>query len=200
MSDKFEIKDFHKPLDTKAALEEAVDKLSTLGEYALIGGMAVYFYGLDRYTKDVDFAVSVETSGLAEEALKDLDLKPLRIGGISFLTTSGARADLIDHRFEYKALYEETLKAALTNGPRLRVADKLVPVVHLHYLVALKLISDRPKDEIDLNYLLAHPTLDYQLAREIVYRCVGPMPARHLDKLARLAGRLDTPKDYGEFF
>jgi hypothetical protein len=115
MSDVFETKALPKPVDTQAALIEALTALhSMLAEHALIGGLAISYYGLERYTKDVDFVVGIETTARAtaqfhrtqSQALRyrwlalavseryrflhDKEPKPLRIGGISILTSSGA--------------------------------------------------------------------------------------------------------------
>lgn len=46
---------------------------------------------------------------------------PLRIGGVSICTPSGVRADFINHRFLYRALFEELIEAAKREGPLMRV-------------------------------------------------------------------------------
>jgi hypothetical protein len=231
MSDVKEIRELPRAIDTKAALIEASQKLRSLDvEFALIGGLALAFYGIERYTKDVDFAVTITTSGKAEVAFRDSDPKPLQLGGISIMTSQGVgsamgltdkqsaasqavsacsdaylsspplypgvRANFIDRRLEYSELFEEALSVANKKGPWCRVENELIAVIPLPYLVALKLIADRPQDEADLKALLLRNTFDYTEAREIVTRRVGSFAARYLDKLSRAVGRLDAPKDY----
>jgi hypothetical protein len=106
------------------------------------------------------------------------------------------RVDLIDRRFEYRALFEEAIAAAVSEGLRATVGAHRVPVVPLSYLVALKLAADRPQDEADLLALLPREDLDYRKARDVVYRHLGHFAARRLDRVARAAGRGDAPTDY----
>jgi predicted nucleotidyltransferase len=190
------VKELPKPVDTQTALQEAIEKLALLGDGALIGGLALSYYGLERYTKDIDFAVTRESTIKAEALLQAFDLKQLRIGGVSFTTSQGVRVALIDRRVEYQDLFEEALTAATTSGPRLKRGEALIPVLPLPYLVACKLIADRPQDAVDLRFLLAHQELDYPKTRDIVYRHLGRFAAQYLDKLARAAGRTDPPKEY----
>jgi hypothetical protein len=52
-----------KPVDIQRALEEVIVSLSTVtNEYALIGGVALAFYGIERFTNDVDLAVRQSAS------------------------------------------------------------------------------------------------------------------------------------------
>lgn len=192
-----EKRDLPRPVDINRAVEEAAKKLSALGdEYALIGGVALSVYGIERYTKDVDFAATVAQTGKAEAALTADDPKPLRIGGISISTSVDVRVDLIDRRFQYRALFEEAIEQAKRRGPLAVAGVAEVPVVPLSYLVAMKLIADRPQDEADLQKLLRANELDYAGARDVVFRHVGDYAARRLDKLARAVQRTDVPKDY----
>jgi hypothetical protein len=186
-----------KPIDLESALVEALDSLAVIaGDRALIGGVALVAYGIERYTKDIDLAVTVAQAGVAETALADHDLRPLRIGGVSFATSSGVRVDLVDHRFTYKALYEEAIREAMRDGPLLEVGSKHVQIVPLPYLAAMKLVAARPQDEADLHRILKIRELDYARTRAIVLAHAGDYAAKALDKLARGAGRGDTPRDY----
>jgi hypothetical protein len=194
---KREVVQLPKPVDIQQALSEAMARLSPLGDdFALIGGVALAAHGIERFTKDVDLATTVTRTAAAERALTDCDIRPLQLGGISLLTTSGVRVDLIDRRFEYRALFEEAIGESKARGMIIRSGAVEVPVVPLHYLVAMKLIADRPQDEADLHALLAKDQLDYRAARDVIFRIVGPYAARRLDKLARVANRKDAPPDY----
>ena len=198
MSDKIKTtRELPKPVNTVQALEEALDILSMLHP-VLIGGVALSFYGIERYTKDVDFALTQAEVSAAALLVQDKDPKPLRIGGLSFATKFGVRVDLIDHRFDYKALFEEAIQAAQHAELRAKVGSREVLVIPIHYFIALKLVADRPQDEADLAKLLPRSDLDYPAAREIVHRHVGLFAARRLDRLARLASRSDAPKEHSD--
>src|SRR5437867_4396706 len=98
-SPKRTVHELPKPIDVRRALDEALIKLRALGaDYALIGGVALGVYGIERFTKDVDIASTVEATAAAESALRDCDPCPLKIGGISIATSLGVRVDLIDRR------------------------------------------------------------------------------------------------------
>ncbi|MBI2373052.1 MAG: nucleotidyl transferase AbiEii/AbiGii toxin family protein [Deltaproteobacteria bacterium] len=185
-----------RPVDVRDALREALDRVGSTEPMALIGGVALAFHGIERYTKDVDLAVTVPTSSRVSSELADWDPRVLSIGGVSIATPSGTRVDLIDRRVEFRALYEETIEDARKRGGKAIVGGHELPVASLAYLVALKMAADRPKDEVDLTSILARPELDYPEAREIVVRHVGYFAARRLDRLARQAGRDDAPLDY----
>jgi hypothetical protein len=197
MSEYRKVLPLPRPVDVEAALEDAARILGELREDgALIGGVALAVFGIERFTKDVDLAVSVSTNGKLEPRVKDRDLQPLRIGGISIRAAAGVRVDFIDHRFEYRALYEEAIAAAKASGLEIQAGAVTIPVVPMVYLLAMKLGASRPLDERDVLALVAKPELDYPAAREIVRKHLGTYAARQLDRFARQAGRADAPKDY----
>lgn len=188
-----------RPADVSGTLAEALSRLRAVpGPRALIGGVALALYGIERFTKDVDLAVTVAQSGAVATLLADADPRPLTIGGVSFATSTGLRVDLIDHRFQYRSLYEEAIEAAVESGPRVRAGDQEICAVSREYLLAMKMAADRPKDELDLAVMLEDPKLDYGSARAIVETHLGPFAARRLDRLARTAGRAEAPADYAE--
>jgi hypothetical protein len=164
------------------------------GSFALIGGAALQAYGLERYTKDVDFAVSEEQAARAALEWKG-ETRPLRIGGVS-LKTEDSAIDLVDRRVELRALFEEAIEATVRGGFVIRAGTEEVPVVPIEYLAAMKMASPRGQDEVDLEFLLKQPDLDYGLAREIVRRHLGFVVARLLDRMARRVGRTDARRDY----
>lgn len=200
MSDKTKVmRELPRPVNTLEALEEALEILTKAGvQPVLIGGVALSFYGIERYTKDVDFALSYAETSKISSLVQDREPKALRIGGVSFVTRAGVRVNLIDHHFDYRDLFEEALAASRRSELRAKVGASEVPVVPLPYLIALKLVADRPQDEADLAKLLPRADLDYAAARDIVHRHVGLFAARRLDRLARLASRQDAPKDHSD--
>jgi hypothetical protein len=158
--------------------------------------VALSIHGIERYTKDIDLALTLSDIGLVEPLLQSFDPRPLRIGGISFLTKAGIRVDLIDRRVSYQALFEEAISSAHQKGIEAKTASYTISVLSLSYLVALKVLADRPQDEADPSKILSRKDLDYTGARDIVFRHVGDYAARRLDRMARIAGRVDAPKDY----
>jgi hypothetical protein len=196
-SDPIEVRPFPKPIDAAGALTEALARLQPLGiNTVLIGGVALAVYGIERYTKDVDLAITMKDLARVAPLLSHQDPRPLRIGGLSFLTSLGVRVDLIDRRVSYQALFEELISVANQRGLLTRLGDQEVRVAPLAYLVALKMIADRPQDELDLQRILLLQELDYALTRDIIQRHLGPYAAERLDKLARAAGRKEPPKEY----
>lgn len=188
-----------RPADVSGTLAEALARLHPIvGPRALIGGVALAVYGIERYTKDVDLAVTVAQSGAVETQLADADPRPLTIGGVSIATSTGMRVDLTDHRFQYRALYEEAIDVAVKSGPKIRAGDQEICAVTREYLLAMKMAADRPKDELDLAAMLDDPELDYRRARAIVEQHLGPFAARRLDRLGRSAGRTEAPADYAD--
>ena len=165
-------------------------------ERALIGGVALAVYGIERFTKDVDLAVTRRQSAAVETSLSDLDPRPLRIGGVSVATSHGVRIDFIDRRKNYEALFGAAIEAAQSESLRVQVGAHELAVVPLEYLVALKLVADRPQDEADLDRLLRLRPLNYRSARTLVEKYLGVFAAGRLDHLARAAGRVDAPRDY----
>jgi len=185
-------------VDLGAALAEALARLDALGEFrrALIGGIALAVHGVERYTKHVDLAVTRAESAAAERHLGDADPRPLKIGGVSFRTSAGVRVDLVDRRVEFQDLFEAAIDAAHASGRRVSAGDKEAHVVPVPYLVAMKLVADRPQDEADVDALLRRTEVPYPEVRRVVERFLGRYAARRLDRMARAAQRADARADY----
>ena len=68
----------------------------------------------------------------------------------------------------------------------------------LEFLLAMKLVSGEPKDEIDARRVLQREELRYLDARAIVADHLGQASAHRLDAMAREAGRpeLARPRLY----
>jgi hypothetical protein len=181
------------PFDPAPSIIAAADALEGMRTpYALIGGLALDAYGIPRATKDADFAVPV---GAAEEAAQRLAaqgavVRPLRIGGVGIRDEGRKlRIDLIDRRFHFARLFEEAIQHAAEHGSRARISGREFPVVSLEHLLAMKLVSGEPKDDIDARRILQLEALDYRDARAIVERHLGPASANRLDAMARELGR-----------
>jgi hypothetical protein len=186
------------PFDPGPSVRAASTALDQQGaEFALIGGLALDAWGIPRATKDVDFAVPVGVAERAAEMLRgpDTEVRPLRIGGVGVRDSSrGLRIDLVDRRFHFAALFQDAIQEAHTSGRRARIGDREVSLVALEYLVAMKLVSGEPKDEIDVRRLLQRQELHYQGARAIVEQHLGAASANRLDALAREVGRPEVAR------
>jgi hypothetical protein len=185
------------PVDLPALVARGARLLKQVGgRFALIGGAALQAYGLERYTKDVDFAVR-EAQVAGALAAWSGESRPLRIGGVS-LRTEDSAIDLVDRRVELRSLFEEAIEATARHGFVVQASGEEVPVAPLEYLVAMKIAAPRDQDEADLAFLLRHPELDYAQARALVRRHLGFIVARYLDRIARQVGRTDARPDYEE--
>ncbi len=135
--------------DTGVEAAQQIGQLATQEEieWAVIGGLAMYFYGSPRMTKDVDIIAS-----------NHLSLTPqhqLTFGGNSYTLQVGKYAVPIDwivrndsYQKYYRAALQEAIK--LPNGLR---------IVTPEWLVILKLNAGRQKDYDDIVFLLKQPKL-----------------------------------------
>ena len=116
-------------------------------EWALAGGLAMYFYGSPRMTKDVDI--------IATKHLSLTPQHPLTFGGSSYLLQVGKYAVQIDwivRNDGYQKYYRAALQDALDlpNG---------LSIVTPEWLVILKLNAGWQKDYDDIVFLLKQTKL-----------------------------------------
>jgi hypothetical protein len=184
--------------DPGPSVAAAASALEALGaDFALIGGLALDAWGIPRATKDADFAVPVGTAERAADALRGptTELRPLRIGGVGLRDNDrGLRIVLVDRRFHFSALFQDAIGEAYSSGRKARVGRNDVSLVSLEFLLAMKLVSGEPKDEIDARRILQREELRYGDARAIVERHLGVASANRLDALAREAGRPEVAR------
>ena len=144
------------------ALRAAVGLLDDLHvSYALVGGLAVNFWGRARMTQDVDIAVVVQAEGV--DALGQAMLE--RGFGRAQATPTQLGKEIL-YRFEWPAtalpldihvdllvagslLYESCVRDAV----EARIGDTVVRVARLEDLVLVKLIVGRPVDRVDAEEL-----------------------------------------------
>lgn len=143
---------------------------------ALAGGCAMFVYGSTRLTTDVDF--------LASKVLQALPAgRVLSFGGEATVTSSGVPIDLIVRSDRYRGLYDAALDGAKTvifQGVRVRV-------VTAEYMVALKLVAARPKDELDLAFLVVEGGVDITKTKKIVEKHLGIFAVDELERDIELA-------------
>lgn len=115
-------------------------------EWALVGGLAMALYGSDRTTKDIDI--------IADNRLPLDNAGLLRQGGERYIIETRKKAvavDWITRKDEFKKLFEEALSEA--------VKINNVPILTPEWLVILKFIAGRFKDQEDAVYLLSQKNL-----------------------------------------
>ena len=130
--------------------------------WAFAGGIAMHIYGYVRATTDVDV--------IAAELLDHNSDRNLSFGGESYRVAVGKRlitVDWIVRTDENKEFYEMALADVLEieNGIR---------IVSPEWLVILKHLSGRPKDQLDLIWLLQESDIvNREQVRENIQRVLG---------------------------
>jgi len=130
-------------------------------EWALVGGLAMAIYGSDRTTKDIDIIANrllpLENQGL------------LRQGGERYIIKTNKKAVAVDwiiRKDEFKQLFEQALAEAV------RIND--VPILTAEWLVILKFIAGRFKDQEDAVFLLSQKHLvNRRLVKEKIINLFG---------------------------
>jgi hypothetical protein len=148
-------------------LNEAIAEVTALAEkagvrIALCGGLAMQSYGSPRLTKDVDIVAEATIEGLPV-------VRRLTFGGIQSTASNGVPVDLIVRADDYAELYEGALREAVSRPgvPCLVTAPE--------FLAAMKLAARRPRDLLDLHWLVTSRELDLARVRtrQIVRTFVG---------------------------
>lgn len=137
-------------LDTESATEavKTVGELASANgiDWALVGGLAMALYGSDRNTKDVDI--------IANKLLPLKNHGLLRQGGERYNIETGKRTVAVDWIIRsdvFKDLFRMALKESI------KIND--VPVLTPEWLVILKFIAGRFKDQEDAVFLLSRKRL-----------------------------------------
>jgi hypothetical protein len=146
-------------IDEESA-SQAIDLISKIAEenkidWALVGGLAMNFYGSDRLTKDIDM-IATKRLPMPKEKI----VGQLRQGGERYQAETEKKVvsvDWIIRSDEFKALFQEALAEAV------KIED--LPILTPEWLVMLKFIAGRFKDQEDAIYLLSRKDL---VNREII--------------------------------
>lgn len=148
---------------------QAIDFVSNIAnenniDWALVGGLAMNFYGSDRLTKDIDM-ISNQRLPIPKEKI----IGQLRQGGERFQAETDKKVVSIDwiiRNDEFKALFQDALAEAV------KIDD--IPILTPEWLVILKFIAGRFKDQEDAVYLLSRVNLvNRRLVKEHIVRTVG---------------------------
>lgn len=152
-------------LDTDSA-KEAIATVADIAaangvDWALVGGIAVALYGGDRNTKDVD--------AIADKLLPLQSEGKLRQGGERYnikATKRDVHVDWILRDDSFKKIFKIALSEAVKiNG---------VPVLTPEWLVILKFIAGRFKDQEDAVFLLSRKGLvDRRIIKEKIIKHIS---------------------------
>ena len=155
-------------IDTDSA-SQAVEIISRLAEengvkWALVGGLAMNLYGSDRLTKDID-VIADKLLPIQQSQI----VGKLKQGGERFNAETDKNVVSIDWIIRndvFKSMFNQALKAAV------RIND--VPVLTPEWLVILKFIAGRFKDQEDAVFLLSrHGLVDRKLIKQQVTKTAG---------------------------
>ena len=152
-------------LDEESAIE-TIEKVAEIAEqngveWALVGGLAMVVYGSDRTTKDIDI--------IADKLLPLEKVGDLVQGGERYLIKTNKKeveVYWIIRKDEFRQLFGEALKEAV------KIND--VPILTPEWLVILKFIAGRFKDQEDAVFLLSRKDLVKRtLIKSHIIRVVG---------------------------
>jgi hypothetical protein len=135
-------------------------------EYVTIGGIAMYAYGVQRTTVDLDIAIAAARDNLDRlaAALTDLDARILGPDGQRSKSTPGAAllgsSDQWHLITDHGPLDVVTLPAHLGPFAEMRaraydtkLGDITVPIAHRDDLIRMKRAAARPHDLTDIEFL-----------------------------------------------
>jgi hypothetical protein len=132
---------------------------------ALCGGLAMHVYGFTRATVDVDF---IAAARLPLRATRDLEM-----GGEAYNIQSDEQkeieVDWIVRDDDKREVYEAALAGAVST-------EKGLPIITPEWMVILKYLAGRGKDQIDLMWLLREEGL---VDRELVKQHVSGLFGRY---------------------
>ncbi|MGK5093784.1 nucleotidyl transferase AbiEii/AbiGii toxin family protein [Deltaproteobacteria bacterium TL4] len=188
---------FNPNISAKKAIE--ILKKANVEKYALIGGVAMWVHIEDetihQFTKDIDIAVPYKNIESIEQAIKESNLHymHLNIGGLG-IRENEIYIDFIDRHIQVEQLFLEALEASTQN---VEIDDEIqMPVVPVEYLIAMKMVSGEPKDDIGVKHLLKNVSIDYEKAKDITVNHLGEVTGNRLDVFARDVGLLPELNEY----
>lgn len=149
---------------------EDVAEQAAVGEAvaAIAGGLAMQVWGSPRLTADLDV---IADSDLGYEG------QALSFGGVR--THEGPPEkpidlDVIVRDDEWADLYQDALENAVD------VEDIPLPVVAPEYLIPMKMVAGRPKDDSDVRYLVLLDDFDLNKTEAVVREHLGAYAVREL--------------------
>lgn len=148
---------FDKLIDaTEEIAEQLVEEGATV---AIAGGLALQFYGSPRLTNDVDLlATSIGIPNFKEA---------LSFGGKRGRASNKVDVDVIVRDDKWARLYRAALQEATP------VEDSPIAVVDPEYLLIMKMVARRDKDNTDIMFLLTEDIVDHDVCRDLIVKFLG---------------------------
>lgn len=153
------------------SVSEAIDAVGKIADendidWALIGGLAMNIYGSDRLTKDIDI-ISTRRLPISPDKIAG----PLRQGGERYVIKTSRRfanVDWIIRNDGFKKMFQEALAESVKMSG--------TPVITPEWLVILKFIAGRFKDQEDAIFLLSRKGLvNRKTIKEKIIKHAGQM-------------------------
>lgn len=175
-----------------AVAEEIVEQARNLKvNCALCGGLAMHLYGFTRATVDVDF--------VAAKPLPLPSSRNLSFGGETYQVEAGSAKSVdvcwIVRDDDKKEIYEAALAGAT-------VTEDGLPIITPEWMVILKFLAGRGKDQIDLLWLLREQDLvDRTLVKQHIKNLFGRFaywPLADMDSLFLEADVMKARDENGE--
>jgi nucleotidyltransferase AbiEii toxin of type IV toxin-antitoxin system len=146
-----------------ATLEDVVAVLPAGRAFAVVGGLAVSTRTEPRFTRDIDFAIAVESEEDAQQVVYGMQRAGFFVEAIIEHRTSrrmatarlrqGPKSPMVDLLFAASGIEAEVASSATREA----VLGQPVPVACVGHLIAMKLVSfdekRRPQDQLDLTAL-----------------------------------------------
>ena len=144
-------------------MEAALAALPAQRPIAVVGGLAVSTRAEPRFTRDIDFAIAVESEDDAQRVVYEMQRNGFLVEAVIENRASrrmatarlfrSPRSPMVDLLFAASGIEPEVASSATKE----MVLGQLVPVATIGHLIAMKLVSTdpdrRPHDRIDLHQL-----------------------------------------------
>lgn len=169
-------------------LIEAADEIGILlveeiGAVSVIaGGLAMQAYGSPRLTADVDLLSSNDPEINQIEGFA----KTLSFGGVRGKASNGVEVDIIVRADAWQRMYGEALNDAAD------VEDLPLRVVKPEYLLVMKMVARRTKDDEDVMFLLRNEVVGLKETRQLVTEYLGQYGLDDLESLIEEAKWLNA--------
>jgi hypothetical protein len=146
-----------------ATMEDVIAVLPAERAFAVVGGLAVSTRTEPRFTRDIDFAIAVESDEAAQQVVYRMQRCGFLVEAIiehrasrrlaTVRLRQGPKLPMVDLLFAASGIEPEVTSCATKET----VLGRLVPVASVGHLIAMKLVSfddkRRPHDRVDLTAL-----------------------------------------------
>ena len=185
-------------------------------KFALVGGLAVSYRSIERYTKDVDFAIAISNDSDAENLIRGMqsigyyprtvlerkDRRSIATVRLSKFSDDESIEVIVDLLFATCGIEDEIVKNA--------TLEEVLPLCKMHVatlpsLIAMKVLSaspdKRPQDIMDINSLLAELNHeDIKIAKKLVSLIQERKFNRSKDLLSNFDKYIEISKEEDPYF